>query len=236
MPLACVSGWSTRSADRGRQVSTVGFVQGKRCVGFTVRCFLALAPSVLPQHALVVWSASGRTRSAGGSVASPRWRKPGQKAFQTSSVRRVGMLQVTLARRTQPRIRGMCRKGDAKSDGVFAGAAVTVLRLGSTYGARRVSNKVSGPLPRSSRTPSDLGFCGAPGRIRTCDRRIRSPMLYPLSYGCLIQLWPVVAVRDCLVTDCGVGLRGVGCWFPRGDILGYSSDVAQGRAKPHQLR
>ncbi len=24
---------------------------------------------------------------------------------------------------------------------------------------------------------------GAPGRIRTCDRRIRSPVLYPLSYG-----------------------------------------------------
>jgi hypothetical protein len=23
---------------------------------------------------------------------------------------------------------------------------------------------------------------GAPGRIRTCDRRIRSPLLYPLSY------------------------------------------------------
>jgi hypothetical protein len=27
-------------------------------------------------------------------------------------------------------------------------------------------------------------FCmmSAPGRIRTCDRRIRSPLLYPLSY------------------------------------------------------
>ncbi len=24
---------------------------------------------------------------------------------------------------------------------------------------------------------------GAPGRIRTCDRRIRSPLLCPLSYG-----------------------------------------------------
>jgi len=24
---------------------------------------------------------------------------------------------------------------------------------------------------------------GAPGRIRTCDPRIRSPTLYPLSYG-----------------------------------------------------
>ena len=34
-----------------------------------------------------------------------------------------------------------------------------------------------GPLPRSSLTPSDLGFCGAPGRIRTCDRRIRSSMV-----------------------------------------------------------
>ncbi len=26
-------------------------------------------------------------------------------------------------------------------------------------------------------------FSGAPGRIRTCDRRIRSPLLCPLSYG-----------------------------------------------------
>jgi hypothetical protein len=27
------------------------------------------------------------------------------------------------------------------------------------------------------------GFAGAPGRIRTSDQRIRSPVLYPLSYG-----------------------------------------------------
>jgi len=26
-------------------------------------------------------------------------------------------------------------------------------------------------------------FTSAPGRIRTCDRRIRSPLLCPLSYG-----------------------------------------------------
>lgn len=26
---------------------------------------------------------------------------------------------------------------------------------------------------------------GAPGRDRTCDRRIRNPLLYPLSYGSL---------------------------------------------------
>ena len=39
-----------------------------------------------------------------------------------------------------------------------------------------------------SRTPSDLGFCGAPGRIRTCDRRIRSPALC-----CLLGLFCVVA-------------------------------------------
>jgi hypothetical protein len=25
----------------------------------------------------------------------------------------------------------------------------------------------------------------APGRDRTCDQRIRNPLLYPLSYGCL---------------------------------------------------
>jgi hypothetical protein len=30
---------------------------------------------------------------------------------------------------------------------------------------------------------SDAGFRCAPGRIRTCDRRIRSPLLCPLSYG-----------------------------------------------------
>ena len=26
-------------------------------------------------------------------------------------------------------------------------------------------------------------FTGAPGMIRTCDTRIRNPVLYPLSYG-----------------------------------------------------
>ena len=26
-------------------------------------------------------------------------------------------------------------------------------------------------------------FIGAPGTIRTCDTRIRNPVLYPLSYG-----------------------------------------------------
>ncbi len=28
----------------------------------------------------------------------------------------------------------------------------------------------------------DSDECGAPGRIRTCDARLRSPALYPLSY------------------------------------------------------
>ncbi len=30
---------------------------------------------------------------------------------------------------------------------------------------------------------------GAPGRVRTCDRRIRSPLLCPLSYGGIGQLF-----------------------------------------------
>ena len=29
----------------------------------------------------------------------------------------------------------------------------------------------------------ELGKSGAPSRTRTCNRRIRSPMLYPLSHG-----------------------------------------------------
>jgi hypothetical protein len=42
--------------------------------------------------------------------------------------------------------------------------------------------------PGTEREANPLsGFCrtfsGAPGRIRTCDRRIRSPLLCPLSYG-----------------------------------------------------
>ena len=32
------------------------------------------------------------------------------------------------------------------------------------------------------KTASDLLFCSAPGRIRTCDARFRKPTLYPLSY------------------------------------------------------
>jgi hypothetical protein len=34
-----------------------------------------------------------------------------------------------------------------------------------------------GPLAESSNTPYDLGFCGAPGRIRTCGHRIRSSLV-----------------------------------------------------------
>ncbi len=66
----------------------------------------------------------------------------------------------------------------------------------------RMSGPEPDPAPRlfDSRTPSDLGFCGAPGRIRTCDHRIRSPVLYPLSYGCSIQLSPAMAGRDHAVT------------------------------------
>ena len=114
--------------------------------------------------------------------------------------------------------------------------------------------RLRGPRSRSSCTPFDLGFCGAPGRIRTCGHRIRSPVLYPLSYGCLIQLSPAVAGRDHVVTR---GPRGfpddgsAGGWGaaygregPRvvapaahwSDILGYSSDLAHRWAKPHQLR
>lgn len=37
--------------------------------------------------------------------------------------------------------------------------------------------------PREGDEEADQGCdLGAPGRIRTCDRRIRSPLLYPLSY------------------------------------------------------
>jgi hypothetical protein len=32
------------------------------------------------------------------------------------------------------------------------------------------------------------GTVGAPGRIRTCDRWIRSPLLYPLSYERLLEV------------------------------------------------
>jgi hypothetical protein len=32
------------------------------------------------------------------------------------------------------------------------------------------------------RRPAELGFCCAPGRIRTCDTRFRKPLLSPLSY------------------------------------------------------
>ena len=31
-----------------------------------------------------------------------------------------------------------------------------------------------------------FNFIGAPGMIRTCDTRIRNPVLYPLSYGGLM--------------------------------------------------
>ena len=73
-----------------------------------------------------------------------------------------------------------------------------------------------GPRSRSSCTPSDLGFYGAPGRIRTCGRRIRSPVLYPLSYGCSVQLSPTAAEHgpgpSLLPGECCVPKRGGACW------------------------
>ncbi len=43
----------------------------------------------------------------------------------------------------------------------------------------RMSGPDPGLAPRlfGSRTPSELGFCGALGRIRTCDHRVRSPVV-----------------------------------------------------------
>ncbi len=42
----------------------------------------------------------------------------------------------------------------------------------------------SGALPAELQPPQRKKFkFGAPGRIRTCNPRIRSPMLYPLSHG-----------------------------------------------------
>ncbi len=52
---------------------------------------------------------------------------------------------------------------------------------------RRVLRWATSPSVRSSRWIGPawpfLRLAGAPGRIRTCDRRIRSPLLCPLSYG-----------------------------------------------------
>ena len=31
--------------------------------------------------------------------------------------------------------------------------------------------------------PVETGLKSTPGRIRTCNQRIRNPLLYPLSYG-----------------------------------------------------
>ena len=90
------------------------------------------------------------------------------------------------------------------------------LALGSAHGAFQGPKTPRGPLPRSSSAPSDLGFCGAPGRIRTCGRRIRSPVLYPLSYGCSIQLSPTAAEHgpgpSLLPGECCVPKRGGACW------------------------
>src|SRR5690606_16095988 len=41
--------------------------------------------------------------------------------------------------------------------------------------------------PSGNRLPEGV-FTGAPGRIRTSDLRIRSPLLYPLSYGRILSL------------------------------------------------
>ena len=51
------------------------------------------------------------------------------------------------------------------------------LALGRTHGAKSAPRRALGLALFDSRTPSDLGFCGTPGRIRTCGHRMRSSLV-----------------------------------------------------------
>ena len=63
--------------------------------------------------------------------------------------------------------------------------------------------------------PSKYGpSSGAPGRIRTCDARLRSPALYPLSYeGSAAGACPLLRMRHSRIFADATG--GVGSHFDR---------------------
>ena len=46
------------------------------------------------------------------------------------------------------------------------------------------------------------GINGAPGRIRTCDLRLRRPTLYPLSYGRLICCSLAIYGKGAVIANC----------------------------------
>ena len=61
---------------------------------------------------------------------------------------------------------------------------------------------------------SKYGPCsGAPGRIRTCDARLRSPALYPLSYEGVPQEHVQLRMRRSRIFADATG--GVGSYFDR---------------------
>ena len=72
----------------------------------------------------------------------------------------------------------------------------TLIRESLEFSTRCRAVRVSDPSRASSPTSCTLRFsyyvayfwC-APGRIRTCDRRIRSPLLCPLSYGRILLVY-----------------------------------------------
>ena len=58
--------------------------------------------------------------------------------------------------------------------------------IGGFYGLEKMTWTGEGPENEKkgfSQKAETLDFTGAPGKIRTCNLRIRSPALYPLSYG-----------------------------------------------------
>ena len=81
-----------------------------------------------------------------------------------------------------PSCGGTCSRSDRAPLGRAVGSKIRIC------GARPSSNQtdqVAGPRRRSEhpgRTAGSVGNAGALGKIRTSDRRIRRPLLYPLSY------------------------------------------------------
>ncbi len=67
---------------------------------------------------------------------------------------------------------------DTEALGVAANGATDGLE--AILGGGDLSRLLAGSLRRRG---LDTTKYGAPGRIRTCDPRIRNPVLYPLSYG-----------------------------------------------------
>ena len=202
---------------------------GHSTTSFTQEACRAVFPEVVRAAREAAAAMLARRRACGGSEAGVRDRTALRQAMPAWGRSAPHVLAVVRARGRVRRpmtvsraggAAGTCgqdpcagRKGRAGDRGAAgrSGGREVLCELGPSWRANHEPMMGCPPGPVALVYPSDLGFCCAPGRIRTCDRRIRSPVLYPLSYGCPIQLCRGATGDDARAACRVAGVRG-GAW------------------------